>query len=154
MSSEAGIAVVRRNTEEVQSRGNFEVFEELFASDFVDHTPQPGLHPGPRRRSKLLRRPSRRKPLHKETVMIVEPYLFFEGRCEEALDFYHKALGAEVTALMRFKESPDPNMCPAGAEDKVITRHGPHRQHHDNGFRWHELRAFSLPRLFDVAVIG
>jgi SnoaL-like polyketide cyclase len=42
MSSDAGIAVVRRNTEEVQGRGNFEVFEELFASDFVDHTPQPG----------------------------------------------------------------------------------------------------------------
>ena len=42
MSSDAGIAVVRRNTEEVQSRGNFEVFEELFATDFVDHTPQPG----------------------------------------------------------------------------------------------------------------
>jgi hypothetical protein len=42
MSSEAGIAVVRRNTEEVQGRGNFEVFEELFAADFVDHTPQPG----------------------------------------------------------------------------------------------------------------
>jgi hypothetical protein len=38
MSSDSGIAVVRRNTEEVQSGGNFEVFEELFASDFVDHT--------------------------------------------------------------------------------------------------------------------
>ena len=42
MSSEAGIAVVRGNTEEVQGRGNFEIFEELFAADFVDHTPQPG----------------------------------------------------------------------------------------------------------------
>jgi hypothetical protein len=42
MSTEAGIAVVRRNTEEVQGRGNFEVFEELFAADFVDHTSQPG----------------------------------------------------------------------------------------------------------------
>jgi len=42
MSSDPGIAVVRRNTEEVQGRGNFEVFEELFAPDFVDHTPQPG----------------------------------------------------------------------------------------------------------------
>src|SRR4029450_5011806 len=42
MSPEEGIAVVRRNTEEVQSRGYFEVFEELFAADFVDHTPQPG----------------------------------------------------------------------------------------------------------------
>jgi PhnB protein len=52
--------------------------------------------------------------------MQVEPYLFFEGRCEEALDFYRRALGAEVTALLRFKESPDPNMCPAGLEDNVM----------------------------------
>jgi hypothetical protein len=42
MTPDPGIAVVRRNTEEVQGRGNFEVFEELFAIDFVDHTPQPG----------------------------------------------------------------------------------------------------------------
>jgi len=41
-ASEA-IAVVRRNTEEVQGRGNFEVFDELFAADFVDHTPQRGF---------------------------------------------------------------------------------------------------------------
>ena len=40
--SEAAKAVVRRNTEEVQGRGNFEVFDELFADDFLDHTPQPG----------------------------------------------------------------------------------------------------------------
>ena len=52
--------------------------------------------------------------------MQVEPYLFFEGRCEEALDFYRRALGAEVTTLLRYKESPDPNMCPPGAEDKVM----------------------------------
>lgn len=44
-SGETAKAVVRRNTEEVQSRGNFEVFEELFAPDFVDHTPQPGRTP-------------------------------------------------------------------------------------------------------------
>ncbi|WP_421992221.1 hypothetical protein [Roseococcus sp.] len=37
--SEAAKAVVRRNTEEVQGRGNFDVFEELFADDFLDHTP-------------------------------------------------------------------------------------------------------------------
>ena len=42
MSPEEAIAVVRRNTEEVQGKGNYEVFEELFAKDFVDHTPQPG----------------------------------------------------------------------------------------------------------------
>jgi steroid delta-isomerase-like uncharacterized protein len=44
-SSEAAKAVIRRNTEEVQSGGNFEVFDELFADDFVDHTPQPGRTP-------------------------------------------------------------------------------------------------------------
>jgi steroid delta-isomerase-like uncharacterized protein len=41
VSSEAVKAVVRRNTEEVQGRGNFDVFEQLFADDFLDHTPQP-----------------------------------------------------------------------------------------------------------------
>jgi predicted ester cyclase len=45
MSSDTAKAVVRRNTEEVQGRGNFDVFDELFAVDFVDHTPQPGFTP-------------------------------------------------------------------------------------------------------------
>lgn len=40
--------------------------------------------------------------------MQVQPYLFFDGRCEEALEFYRKALGAEVKMMMRFKESPEP----------------------------------------------
>jgi hypothetical protein len=44
-SSQAAKAVVRRNTEEVQGKGNFDVFEELFADDFIDHTPQPGMTP-------------------------------------------------------------------------------------------------------------
>ena len=44
-SSELAKAVVRRNTEEVQGNGNFDVFEELFADDFVDHTPQPNTTP-------------------------------------------------------------------------------------------------------------
>ena len=44
-SSEAAKAIVRRNTEEVQGRGNFDVFDELFADDFIDHTPQPGTTP-------------------------------------------------------------------------------------------------------------
>ena len=42
---DAAIAVVRRNTEEVQGKGNWRLFEELFADDFVDHTPQPGTTP-------------------------------------------------------------------------------------------------------------
>lgn len=44
-SAEAAKMVVRRNTEEVQGRGNFDLFEELFADDFVDHTAQPNTTP-------------------------------------------------------------------------------------------------------------
>jgi PhnB protein len=44
--------------------------------------------------------------------MNIEPYLFFEGRCEEALQFYGQALGAQTLALMRYAENPD-----AGAAD-------------------------------------
>lgn len=40
--------------------------------------------------------------------MQVQPYLMFNGRCEEALEFYKKTLGAQVTMLMRFSESPEP----------------------------------------------
>ena len=54
---------------------------------------------------------------------VVEPYLFFNGRCNEALDFYTKALGAKVDFLMRFKDSPEPpepGMVPPGSENKVM----------------------------------
>jgi len=55
--------------------------------------------------------------------MKVEPYLFFNGRCEEAIQFYQKALGARVEMLMRFKDSPEPQqpgMIPPGSENKVM----------------------------------
>jgi PhnB protein len=55
--------------------------------------------------------------------MPIEPYLFFNGRCEEAVEFYKKALGAEVLMLMRFKESPEPpqpGMIPPGWESKIM----------------------------------
>ena len=55
--------------------------------------------------------------------MQVQPYLFFDGRCEQALEFYRSALGAEVTSLHRFKDSPEPHtpgMIPPGAENKVM----------------------------------
>jgi PhnB protein len=51
--------------------------------------------------------------------MQVQPYLFFEGRCDEAVEFYRKAVGAEVKMLMRYKDSPDPTMV-HGNEDKVM----------------------------------
>ena len=53
----------------------------------------------------------------------IQPYLFFEGRCEEAIRFYERTLGAEVAVLMRNRESPDappPGMLPPGSEDKVM----------------------------------
>jgi len=55
--------------------------------------------------------------------MDVHTYLSFEGRCEEALEFYHNAIGAEVTALVRFKDMPkseDRSMIPPGADEKVM----------------------------------
>jgi PhnB protein len=55
--------------------------------------------------------------------MQVQPYLFFDGRCEEAVEFYQKALGAEVTMLMRFKDSPgphEPGMVAPEDGDKVM----------------------------------
>ena len=55
--------------------------------------------------------------------MAIEPYLFFNGRCEEAIEFYKKVLGAEVLMLMRYKESPEPTppgMVPPGWENKIM----------------------------------
>ena len=54
--------------------------------------------------------------------MALNPYVFFDGRCDEALEFYKKALGAEVLMLMRFKDSPDVANCPDSAAnpDKVM----------------------------------
>jgi PhnB protein len=55
--------------------------------------------------------------------MRIEPYLFFNGRAEEAIEFYRSAVGAEVQMLMRFKDSPEPPApgCVApGSENKVM----------------------------------
>ncbi|HJT12560.1 MAG TPA: VOC family protein [Dongiaceae bacterium] len=52
--------------------------------------------------------------------MKVQPYVFFDGKCDEALEFYQRALGAKVTAMMRWKEAPDQSMVTAGQENKVM----------------------------------
>ncbi|HEY2619153.1 MAG TPA: VOC family protein [Acetobacteraceae bacterium] len=55
--------------------------------------------------------------------MQVQPYLFFDGRCEEAIEFYRRTLGAQVGMMMRFKDSPEPcpeGMLPPGSENKVM----------------------------------
>jgi PhnB protein len=52
--------------------------------------------------------------------MHVQPYLDFNGRCDEALEFYKTAVGAEVAMLMRWKDRPDKSMCTAENADKVM----------------------------------
>jgi len=55
--------------------------------------------------------------------MQVQPYLFFDGRCEEAIEFYRRTLGAEVQMLMRWQDSPEPcpeGTIPPGSENKVM----------------------------------
>ena len=58
------------------------------------------------------------------TSPVLQPYLFFDGRCEEALEFYRSALGAEVLFMMRFKDSPEPpksgDCAPPGSENKIM----------------------------------
>jgi PhnB protein len=59
----------------------------------------------------------------KKENRFIQPYLFFNGRCEEAVEFYRKALGAEVEIMMRFKDSPEPHepgMVPPGFENKIM----------------------------------
>lgn len=52
--------------------------------------------------------------------MQVNAYLMFDGKCEEALEFYKSKLGAQVTALMRFKDAPDQGQISPAAKDKVM----------------------------------
>jgi PhnB protein len=63
----------------------------------------------------------------------LETYLFFDGKCEEAIEFYKRAIGAEVQTLMRFKDSPEPPQpgCqPPGSENKIM--HGSLKIGHAN----------------------
>jgi PhnB protein len=73
-----------------------------------------------RYRNKLKKTINQKTMSTNNSKRIVQPYLSFEGRCQEALDFYRTAIGAEVTTLMHFKDSPDPGMCAPGSLDKVM----------------------------------
>jgi len=50
----------------------------------------------------------------------IQPYLFFEGRCEEAIKFYASAVGAKTDMLLHYRDCPEPNACTPGTEDKVM----------------------------------
>jgi PhnB protein len=52
--------------------------------------------------------------------MQIEPYLFFEGRTEEALEFYRSRLGAKIEAVIRYKENPEPKYNPPNSDNKVM----------------------------------
>ena len=52
--------------------------------------------------------------------MAIAPYLDFDGRCEEAIDFYAQAVGATCTMKLRWKDSPDPQMCGPGNGEKIM----------------------------------
>jgi hypothetical protein len=52
--------------------------------------------------------------------MKVQPYVFFDGKCEEALEFYKRAIGAKVNALMRFGEAPDQSQVKPESKSKVM----------------------------------
>jgi PhnB protein len=59
----------------------------------------------------------------KMTTTLIQPYLFFGGRCEEALEYYRTALGAQVDRVMYFKDSPEPpspGVLQPGFESKVM----------------------------------
>ena len=58
---------------------------------------------------------------HPDIASTVQPYLYFQGRCEEALEFYKQAIGAEVPVRMRFSDNPEPNqMQPQPPADKIM----------------------------------
>lgn len=54
------------------------------------------------------------------TKTLVQPYLNFDGRCEEALEFYRKELGAEIEVIMRFQDAPPDSQCPGSDGNKVM----------------------------------
>src|SRR5262245_2608889 len=52
-----------------------------------------------------------------------QPYVFFRGRCAEAIAYYKKTLGAEEVMVMRFKDSPEkppPGAVPPGMDDRIM----------------------------------
>ncbi|MCA9178137.1 MAG: VOC family protein [Planctomycetales bacterium] len=112
-SLQAAVEWVKRCPNPMASESEIEIRPLYEMSDFAEADPQ-GTHA---RHEEGLR-----QRLATERA-IVQPYLFFAGRCEEALDFYQQALGAKVLFKLRFNESPDPTpegMLQPGFEAKIM----------------------------------
>jgi PhnB protein len=58
--------------------------------------------------------------LEKELGIVIEPFLFFDGCCEEAVNFYQKAISADIISLMRYQDSPEPDKIPPGYGEKIM----------------------------------
>ena len=72
--------------------------------------------------------------------MQVQPYLFFEGRCEEAVAFYQRAIGAELITMMRYRDNPEPqagNGCMQAPRRRQGDAYGhAYQRHHGDGLGW------------------
>lgn len=54
---------------------------------------------------------------------ILDSYLFFNGNCAEAMRFYERTLGGKIDMIMNYGQSPQPEQCPAGSQDRVMHAH-------------------------------
>lgn len=112
-SMQDAIDWVRRCPNPMMEASDIDIRPMYSMDDFAENDPQGDIR-------------NREDKLTKSLAMqdaVVQPYLFFGGRCQAALDFYQAALGAEVTMLMRFSESPDPlpdGMLQPGFEDRIM----------------------------------
>ena len=51
---------------------------------------------------------------------VLDSYLFFDGKCAQAMRFYERTLGGKMEMVMKYGESPEPEQCPPGAQDLVM----------------------------------
>ena len=54
------------------------------------------------------------------TIPKLDPYLFFDGNCAEAMRFYQQTLGGKMEAMMSYADSPMPDQCPPGSKDRIM----------------------------------
>ena len=109
-SKEEAIEWVKRIPNPNEPEGDIEIRQVYETEDFGSNLPDDVRESEERMRAQLAGRGKAK----------VEPYLNFDGRCAEALEFYKRALGAEVTMLMRFKDAPDQSMVPPGSANNVM----------------------------------
>lgn len=112
-SMEEAVEWVRRCPNPMMEDSDIDIRPIFEMADFAEHDPQ----------GEIAAQEDSLKTQMALQNSTVTPYLFFGGRCEEALEFYETALGATVAMIMRFNESPDPvpeGMLQAGFENKIM----------------------------------